>query len=253
MGTASGCLIVMLVVIVVVVLFFVIPFASHHSQNEVVSSPTVDPLSKANSDAEARTVWLSYEMSLLQGNMKNPEAFKPTSVLLTSDGRVCVNYMSTNSFGATLQGWAILEKSGTIWSEEAAESRWHRECKGKQGTQQWTDALGGRLIAVSPAEVPPTPAKETTTGAAQGDEAAKLISKCGKPDRDFTRTEGGQPIRHVIYKKQNVELMYSRQGVPAWVLVGIFEANGEDNMETDEANRRLPCAGGSIHSVLDRR
>jgi hypothetical protein len=86
----------------------------------------------------------------------------------------------------------------------------------------------------------------------QGDEAAKLIGKCGKPDRDFTKNEGGQPIRHVIYKKQNVELMYSRQGVPAWALVGIFKADADANLDKDEANRSLPCAAGSIRTVLDR-
>jgi hypothetical protein len=63
----------------------------------------------------------------------------------------------------------------------------------------------------------------------QGDDAAKLIGKCGKPEKDFTRNEGGQPIRHIIYKKQNIELMYSRQGVPAWALVGIFKANADEN------------------------
>src|SRR5260370_42422783 len=91
-----------------------------------------------------------------------------------------------------------------------------------------------------------------TRGTAQGGEAAKLIGKCGKPDKDFTKVEGGQSIRHIIYKKQNVELMYSRQGVPAWVLVGIFKANGDENMDKEEANRRLPCAAGSIRTVLDR-
>ena len=87
---------------------------------------------------------------------------------------------------------------------------------------------------------------------AKGGEAAKLIGKCGKPDKDFTKTEGGQPIRHIIYKKQNVELMYSRQGVPAWALVGIFKASADENMDKEEANRRLPCAAGSIHTVLDK-
>jgi hypothetical protein len=88
--------------------------------------------------------------------------------------------------------------------------------------------------------------------ATRGDEAAKLIGKCGKPDRDFTKNEGGQAIRHIIYKKQNIELMYSRQGAPAWVLVGIFKANADENMDKEEANRRLPCAAGSIRTVLDR-
>jgi len=96
------------------------------------------------------------------------------------------------------------------------------------------------------------PAAANARAKTQGDEAAKLIGKCGKPDRDFTKIEGGQPIRHIIYKKQNVELMYSRQGVPAWVLVGIFKADGDENMDKEEANRRLPCAAGSIRTVLDR-
>jgi hypothetical protein len=209
-------------------------------------------LSKAKSDAEAKTGWLFSEMSLLQGNMKNPGAFKPASVFLTSEGRACVNYMSTNSFGAALQGWAILEKSGVIWTNEAAESRWHSECTGKGGTQQWTDVLGGQLISVSPAPASPTPIQKSTAAAAQGGEAEMLIAQCGKPDKDFTKIEGGQPARHIIYKRQNVELMYSRWNVPTWVLTNIFEANGDDTMETAEANRRLPCAAGSIHTVLDR-
>jgi hypothetical protein len=95
-------------------------------------------------------------------------------------------------------------------------------------------------------------AAANTRATAPGDEVAKLIGKCGKPDRDFTKNEGGQPIRHIIYKKQNVELMYSRQGVPAWALVGIFKANADENIDKEEANRRLPCAAGSIRTVLDR-
>jgi len=92
---------------------------------------------------------------------------------------------------------------------------------------------------------------DNKTIAQRGDEAKKLIAKCGKPDRDFTKIEGGQPIRHLIYRKQNVELMYSREGVPSWVLTGIFLANADENIDKDEANRRLPCAAGSIRTVLD--
>src|SRR5713226_3966273 len=57
----------------------------------------------------------------------------------------------------------------------------------------------------------PTPAAPTNTqnaatanaaanarATAEGDQAAKLIGKCGKPDKDFTKIEGGQPIRHLI-------------------------------------------------------
>jgi len=110
----------------------------------------------------------------------------------------------------------------------------------------------------APAPVAPAPtgaqksAEANASATAQGDQAAKLISQCGKPDRDFTKNEGGQPIRHMIYKKKNVELMYSRQGIPAWALVGIFKANADENMDTEEANRRLPCAKGNIRTVLDR-
>jgi len=217
----------------------------------LTSTQTV-ALAKARSDAEAKTVWLATELSLLKNNMKNPAAFTPTSVFLTSEGHACVNYKSTNSYGATLQGWAIFEKSGTISSDEGAESRWNRECANKRGTDQWTEMFGGRLVEVVPTSASPTQASSTTTIAtAQGDEAAKLITQCGKPDKDFIRNEGGQPIRHVIYKKQSVELMYSREGARAWVLVGIFEASSDDNMDTPEANRRLTCAAGSIHTVLD--
>jgi len=98
---------------------------------------------------------------------------------------------------------------------------------------------------------PPVSLPDNKTIAQRGDEAKKLIAKCGKPDRDFTKIEGGQPIRHLIYSKQNVELMYSREGVPSWVLTGIFLANADENIDKDEANRRLPCAAGSIRTVLD--
>ncbi len=231
------------------------------SNNSLTPTPVAPALTaaqdtvsrKAKTDADAKTMWLAAELSLLKSGMKNPAAFSPTSVFLTSDGRGCVKYSSTNSYGATLQGWAVFDKSGTIWSGDAAESRWNRECAGKRGTEQWTEALGGHLVEVSATAVTPTPASvQDPTTATQGGEPAKLISQCGKPDKDFIRNEGGQPIRHVIYRKQNVELMYSREGVPAWLLVGIVEANGDDSMETAEANRRLACAAGSIHTVLDR-
>jgi hypothetical protein len=123
------------------------------------------------------------------------------------------------------------------------------------------------LLAVMLSNGPSAPTPSTPTSAqnavaanaaasaratAEGDQAAKLIGKCGKPDKDFTKIEGGQPIRHIIYKKQNVELMYSRQSVPAWALVGIFKASADENMDTEDANRRLPCAAASIHTVLDK-
>jgi hypothetical protein len=85
-----------------------------------------------------------------------------------------------------------------------------------------------------------------------GGEAARIIAMCGKPYEDFTKEEGGQPARHLIYKKQNVELIYSRWNVPAWELVGIFEPNRDGTIETALANRRLPCAAGTIRTVLDK-
>ena len=242
--------------------FFALCFfiGSLNRSSPAPSAPAAPPLTsaqstaltKAKTEADAKTKWLTRELALLKNNMKNPAAFTPTSVFLTSDGRACVNYRSTNSYGATLQGWAIFEKSGTIWSEDEAESRWNRECAGKNGTEQWTEMFAGHLVEVSPAAVTPTAAPDLGTSAAKGGEAAKLIGECGKPDQDFTKIEAGQPARHVIYKRQNVELIYSRWNVPAWVLTNIFEANGNDTMETAEANRRLPCAAGSIHTVLDK-
>jgi hypothetical protein len=121
-------------------------------------------------------------------------------------------------------------------------------------------SLGGTKGEPATAAAPPVtvaPAHMTATqraaaSAAPGGEAARLIALCGKPDKDFTKNEGGQPSRHLIYKKQNVELMYSHWNVPAWELVGIFEINADETMETAEANRRLPCAAGSIHTVLDK-
>jgi hypothetical protein len=98
----------------------------------------------------------------------------------------------------------------------------------------------------------PVPAAASSTPAYSGGEAARIIAMCGKPYEDFTKEEGGQPARHLIYKKQKVELIYSRWNVPAWELVGIFEPNRDGTIETALANRRLPCAAGTIRTVLDK-
>jgi len=156
-----------------------------------VSSPTVDPLSKANSDAEARTVWLSYEMSLLQGNMKNPEAFKPTSVLLTSDGRVCVNYMSRTASARLCRGGQSL-KSRERSGGRGSRVRWHANVRQARDAAV-DDALGGRLIAVSPAEVPPTPPKKQPQAQHKVTRRrSSLVSVASR--RDFTRTKAGNPF-----------------------------------------------------------
>jgi hypothetical protein len=87
------------------------------------------------------------------------------------------------------------------------------------------------------------------------DQAADVIGKCGKPQRDFVKIEGGQKMRHVVYKKANLELIYllDADGKPSQ-LVGLFPAN-DDPMahffEPDEANRRLPCARGTLQIPLE--
>ncbi len=84
---------------------------------------------------------------------------------------------------------------------------------------------------------------------AHRDDATALLNRCGKPDRDFTKVEGGQSIRHLTYKSWNVELLYLRNAPAPSVLVGIFPANDDptaDSLPVAIANTRMPCAGGTI-------
>lgn len=84
--------------------------------------------------------------------------------------------------------------------------------------------------------------------APRGD-AAELIRQCGKPDKDFIENEYEQETRHLVYRKQNVELTFSRAGEPSWVRVGVFPATGperDEYMEPDELVRKLPCANGDL-------
>ena len=74
-----------------------------------------------------------------------------------------------------------------------------------------------------------------------------VISHCGKPSRDFTKVEGGSPTRHIIYKRQNVELMYYKTGE----LVGRFTVQGDDLISVGEAEERLPCATGYLLTPVD--
>jgi hypothetical protein len=101
--------------------------------------------------------------------------------------------------------------------------------------------------AVAPAAPPPS-------ASLVPDQAADVISKSGKPQRDFVKIEGGQKMRHVVYKKANLELIYllEADGKPSQ-LTGIFPANDDpmaDFVEPEDANRRLPCARGTLQIPL---
>jgi hypothetical protein len=106
-------------------------------------------------------------------------------------------------------------------------------------------------------ETPPPPAQQVATRDAgvtvpREDEAAWVVQHC-KPDKDTTTMEGGQPIRHLVYRKPNVELIYARDpGEPEWQLVGRFKANKDERLSEKEASRRLPCAKGHLATVSER-
>ncbi len=96
-------------------------------------------------------------------------------------------------------------------------------------------------------KTPPPPASEPAAVRHDASLAADVISRCGKPSRDFTKTEGGSPTRHIIYKRQNVELVYYKTGE----LVGRFAVQGDDLISVGEAEERLPCATGYLRTPLN--
>jgi len=67
-------------------------------------------------------------------------------------------------------------------------------------------AMAAIMSNSSSTPTPAVPAQPQRSSLPQGDDGAKLIVHCGKPNKDFTKNEGGQRIRHIVYKKQNVEL-----------------------------------------------
>lgn len=95
--------------------------------------------------------------------------------------------------------------------------------------------------------MPPEP-----VAAPRADEADWMVKHC-KPDKDSTKIEGGQAIRHLVYRKRDVELMYSRdQAGSPWVLVGRFKASKDESLTREAATRRLPCADGHLSKVNEQ-
>jgi hypothetical protein len=86
------------------------------------------------------------------------------------------------------------------------------------------------------------------------DEAAFVIQNCGKPDREFLEKASGATIRHLVYRKFNTELFFFRDAAtPQWRLGNAFVPNRDKDMTMEEANRRMPCAKGQLHSLLESK
>ena len=83
------------------------------------------------------------------------------------------------------------------------------------------------------------------------DEAAFVIQHCGRPDREFLEQAPGTPIRHLVYRRYNTELFFMRDPGTPWRLGNAFVPNRDEDMTMEEANRRMPCAKGQLHSLLD--
>ncbi len=86
------------------------------------------------------------------------------------------------------------------------------------------------------------------------DEAADVIAKCGAPQRDYLENAQDGKLRHVVYQRANLELIYMLADGKPSQLVGRFPANSDpmaDTVSLAEANRRLPCAHGAIRTVLE--
>lgn len=86
-------------------------------------------------------------------------------------------------------------------------------------------------------------------------DAAFVIQHCGQPDRDWVEGGGGSTLvgRHLVYGDYDTALDLFSSGLPArWRLVNVSFSNSGVNMADEEANRRMPCAKGQLHSWLNR-
>jgi hypothetical protein len=124
-------------------------------------------------------------------------------------------------------------------------------------------ANGARPMTYDDAGTTAATVTASTASAGVTDEAADVIAKCGKPDHDFTKKEGDGPMRHLVYKKANLELLYmvcaandtscTTKGQTT-ALVGRFPANDDpmaDPVSLPDANRRLACAKGALRTPLE--
>jgi hypothetical protein len=86
------------------------------------------------------------------------------------------------------------------------------------------------------------------------DEAALVIQNCGKPDREFLEKASGATIRHLVYRRFKTELFFfSDAAMPQWRLGNAFVPNRDEDITMEEANRRMPCAKGQLHSLLESK
>ena len=71
----------------------------------------------------------------LRSNMRNPDSFKLTEVLIMPSGAVCYSYRSQNGFGGMNQEQAVLSSKDrlTMSESDGFETAWNRECAHKTG------------------------------------------------------------------------------------------------------------------------
>ena len=101
-----------------------------------------------------------------------------------------------------------------------------------------------------------TPARPVTIPVVRPtqDEASFVIQHCGKPDREFMEKAPGTTIRHLVYRRFKTELFFFRGAdMPQWGLGNAFIPNRDEDMTMEEANRRMPCAKGQLHSFLESK
>jgi hypothetical protein len=89
---------------------------------------------------------------------------------------------------------------------------------------------------------------------AKYDEAKAVIKLCGKPTQDHPQklnAGAGSEGRALVYTKYNTELWFYRGPDSAqWMLMNAFLANRDDPLEVEEANKRMPCAKGSLQDHI---
>ena len=101
--------------------------------------------------------------------------------------------------------------------------------------------------------VAPTQAVQPKPSTPPRDEPAFVIQHCGRPDREFKETAYGEvTIRHLVYHRFHAELFFFYDAdTPWWRLGNAFVPDRDEQMSMEEANRRMPCAKGQLHSLLD--
>lgn len=131
-----GLLVIMLLVAVV------------HSITGKNDSPSM-VAAKAADEAKWQTVFGG--AITLRKAMRNPDSFKVSQALQTSEGSVCYIYRAQNGFGGMNVGHAVvfqnhlIDESGIGFSDV-----WSRECNRKMGTERAAEVNEGlKMVAAS--------------------------------------------------------------------------------------------------------